>query len=101
MARFRTQIFNLAHRPLGLALALAGTLALAGCGGVDGFAQGNEVGIVLSKVFTEVLHLAEIAGETGDAVAARPPVSAPGSALRSVPTVALSSAQVRGCSTVL
>jgi hypothetical protein len=35
LARFRTQIFNLAHRPLGLALALAGTLALAGCGGVE------------------------------------------------------------------
>ena len=35
MARFRTQIFNLAHHPLGLALALVGTLALGGCGGVE------------------------------------------------------------------
>ena len=35
MARFRTLIFNLAHRPLGLALAFAGTLALGGCGGVE------------------------------------------------------------------
>jgi len=35
LARFRTQIFSLAHRPLGLALALAGTLALGGCGGVE------------------------------------------------------------------
>lgn len=35
MARFQTQIFNLAHHPLGMALALAGTLALGGCGGVE------------------------------------------------------------------
>jgi len=35
LARFRTQIFSLAHRPLGLALALAGTLSLGGCGGVE------------------------------------------------------------------
>jgi hypothetical protein len=35
LARFQTQIFNLAHHPLGMALALAGTLALGGCGGVE------------------------------------------------------------------
>ncbi len=35
MARFRTQIFTLAHRPLGLALALTVTLSLGGCGGVE------------------------------------------------------------------
>ena len=35
-----------------------------------------------------------VLGEAGDSIAAHPPVLAPGSALRSVPTVALSSAQV-------
>jgi hypothetical protein len=35
LARFLTVIFDLAHRPLGLALAFAGTLALGGCGGVE------------------------------------------------------------------
>ena len=35
MGRFPTQMFNLAHGPLGLVVALASTLALGGCGGVE------------------------------------------------------------------
>ena len=35
MARFQAVIFNLVHRPLRLALAFTGTLALGGCGGVE------------------------------------------------------------------
>jgi len=35
LARFQAVIFNLVHRPLRLALAFTGTLALGGCGGVE------------------------------------------------------------------